>query len=321
MTARIASALLLVAFGCGAAEDPSLEPADPIEGEDEAKEAWCEALVRCDLYPDLDTCMSSIDVVGPDAREAFENGTASYDAGDAADCWAALDRVSCEELAGSPELEACTGVWDGTQGEGDDCASTAECAEGWCDPGDCDPALSCCAGTCAADEADVGVPIAGDCSIDPCVADAFCDFAAVPATCRELATLDGACHEGECRDSLYCRISDFEAGTGVCSQLPAEGEPCDPDYPVCARADNWCDPEDNTCVKLAAVGDTCDEMADNCVPYAWCSPDNVCVARPGEGEPCEDWPPCLGDLECLDDTCVIPPPGDGDGDGGTDCDS
>jgi hypothetical protein len=132
----------------------------------------------------------------------------------------------------------------------------------------------------------------------------------VPATCRALVALEGACHEGECAAGTYCRISDPDAGTGVCSDLPGEGEACDPDYPVCARADNWCDPADDTCRVLAAVGDPCDEANDNCVAYAWCSPDGVCVARPTEGQPCEDWPPCMGDLECVDETCVIPPPED-----------
>jgi hypothetical protein len=37
------------------------------------------------------------------------------------------------------------------------------------------------------------------------------------------------------------------------------------------------------------------------------------VALPGEGEPCEDWPPCLGDLECVDDTCAAAPPDDEEG--------
>ena len=318
MTRRPAPALLLVALlgACGGGDDGPLDPAEPIEGEDGVKEAWCDALVRCGAYPDLESCMSAIDVVGSDLREAFESGRASYDAGDAADCAAALGDATCEELAGAADLEACAGVWDGSQDDGEECASSAECAEGWCDPGECDPALSCCTGACAADEVEQGVAIAGDCSIDPCVADAYCDFDAVPATCRELVALDGACFEGQCSAALYCRVTDPETGAGSCSELPGEGEPCDPDYPVCARADNWCDPVDDACRTLAAVDEACDELSDNCVPYAWCSPDGVCVARPGEGEPCEDWPPCLGDLECLDDTCVIPPPGDGDGDTG-----
>ena len=316
-TTRITSALFLLSLAACAGEDTTgLEPPEPIEGEDAVKSDWCEALVRCQLYPDMDSCLSAIDVVGSEIREAFENGHASYDADAAADCGAALGEVACEELAGSVEIEACSDVWGGTQGEGDECATTAECADGWCDPGDCDPALSCCTGACTADLVEPGVPIAGDCSVEPCVAGAYCDYEATPATCRELVALEGTCHEGECREGLYCRVTDPDLGAGVCSDLPGEGESCDPDYPVCARGDNWCDPADNTCRKLAAVGDSCDELADNCVPYAWCSPDGVCVARPAEGEPCEDWPPCMGDLECLDDTCVIPPLDDGD----TSCD-
>jgi hypothetical protein len=321
------SALLLAALaGCGSGtmgaggdddggdSGGSYEPPQPIEGEDEVALAWCEALVRCDLYPDVDTCLAAIDVVGPELREAFENGHATYDPDDAAACGAALGAATCEGLSGSAQLEGCGGVWDGTQGDGDDCLSSAECTGGWCDPGDCDPAISCCIGACAEEEVEDGVPVGGDCSIEPCVAEAFCDYQAEPATCRALVGLDGACHEGECSADLYCRITDATAGTGVCSALPAEGEACDPDYPVCARADNWCDPADGTCRRLVAVGETCDEVADNCVPYAWCSPDGVCVARPGEGDPCEDWPPCMGDLECLDDTCVMPPLEDDAGD-------
>jgi hypothetical protein len=307
MKTWIAIALFALAAGCGGDDDPSTDPPAPVEGEDDLVAAWCDALVRCNVYPDVDSCEAAIDVVGPDMRTAIEAGTASYDAGDAAACESALADVTCEELTGTPDLDACSDVWNGTTGDGDACASSAECSSGWCDPGECDPALSCCAGLCASEEVVSGVPIAGDCSIDPCVSDAYCDYDAVPATCRALVAADGACFEGQCVEGLYCHVTDPDTGAGTCSALPGEGEACDPDYPLCARADNWCDPADNTCRRLAAVGDSCDELDDNCVAYAWCSPDGVCVARPGEGEPCEDWPPCLGDLECLDDTCVMPP--------------
>ena len=110
-------------------------------------------------------------------------------------------------------------------------------------------------------------------------------------------------------DVVGDELGDCDPALSCCSgRLPAEGEACDPAYPACARADNWCDPADGVCRRLAAAGDACEEVADNCVAYAWCSPEGRCVARPGEGEPCEDWPPCLGDLECLDDTCAVPPP-------------
>jgi hypothetical protein len=299
--------LALALAACGGEAGSPGDPPAPIEGEDQIKQAWCDTLVRCELYPDLASCLAAIDVVGPEMRAAYDSGHASFDAAGASECEAALADLACEELTGAPDLAACDDVWDGTVGDGDACASTAECAAGWCDPGECDPALSCCAGVCTADDPDAGVPIDGDCSIDLCVTDAYCDETAEPPTCRALVELDGACGEGQCVEGLYCRITDPDLGTGVCSQLPGEGEPCDPDYPVCARADNWCDPADNTCHKLAAVGETCDPAADNCAPYAWCSPDGICEARPGDGEPCEDWPPCLGDLECVDDTCVMPP--------------
>ena len=307
MRTWIAIALVTLAAGCGGDDGPSTDPPAPVEGEDDMVAAWCEALVRCNIYPDLESCAAAIDVVGPDLRAAIEAGNASYDPTDAAACADALGDVSCEALTGAPELDACGGVWDGSGGEGDACASSAECAAGWCDPGDCDPALSCCIGACAADEDVTSVPIAGDCSIDPCVTDAFCDDSVAPPTCRALVGVDGACFEGQCIAGLYCRVTDPDVGSGVCSELPGEDEACDPDYPVCARADNWCDPADDTCRPLAQVGDPCDELDDNCVAYAWCSPDGVCVARPTEGEACEDWPPCLGDLECLDDTCEFPP--------------
>lgn len=301
--------LLAAATACGV--EGSSEPAGPIEGEEEMAAAWCEALVRCHLYPDVEACLAAIDVVDDELRAAFEAGHLSYDADAAAECAAMLEGITCEELSGAPDLTACD-VWGGTVPDGGSCATGAECQSGGCDPGECDPALSCCAGSCAAPAADEGVAIGGDCTFEACASDAYCDLTATPATCRELVALDQPCSEGECAVDLYCRVTDPSAGTGVCAALPAEGEACDPAYPACARADNWCDPADSTCHQLAAVGDACDEIADNCVPYAWCSPDGRCVAMPGEGEPCEDWPPCLGDLECVDDTCAVPPPDDGD---------
>ena len=298
---------LLSLAACAGEDTAGLEPREPIAGEDEVEQAWCETLVRCDIYPDLAACLGAIDVVGDDLRAAFEAGHVIFDQGAAAECAAMLAGIECEELSGAPDLAACD-VWDGTVPDGGECATGDECQSGACDPGDCDPALSCCVGSCAAPAIDEGIPVGGDCTVEACAADAYCDVEAVPATCRALVALDQPCAEGECEIDLYCRVTDAASGTGVCSGLPAEGEACDPDYPACARADNWCDPADSVCRRLAAVGDACDEIADNCVAYAWCSPEGRCVARPGEGEPCEDWPPCLGDLECLDDTCAVPPP-------------
>lgn len=308
MTARRRGVGLLLAalVGCAGDVGDSAAPPAPIDGEEDIEAAWCEALVRCDVYPDLEACLAAIDVVGDDLRAAFEAGHASYDPSAAAACHSALEQVSCEELAISPDLADCD-VWGGTVPDGGDCGTGAECASAFCDQGDCDPALSCCVGTCAAEELEPGVPIAGDCSTAACVPEAYCDEAVAPATCRALVAVDQPCAEGQCESDLYCRVTDALAGTGVCSRLPVEGEACDPGYPVCARADNWCDPADNRCHKLAAVGEACDEVSDNCVPYAWCSPEGRCQALPGEGEPCLDWPPCLGDLECVDDTCAIPP--------------
>jgi hypothetical protein len=305
--------LLPAAFagaGCGGEGDGS--PTGPIEGEEEIAAAWCETLVRCDLYPDVAACLASIDVVGDDLRAAFEAGHVSYDAGAAAACRAMLAGIACEELSGAQDLTACA-AWDGTVPDGGECASGAECQSGGCDPGACDPALSCCTGSCAAPELDEGVPVGADCTIDACAADAYCDLDAAPPTCRALIALDQPCIEGECAVDLYCRITEPTSGTGVCSALPAEGEECDPAYPVCARGDNWCDPADSTCHELSTVGEACDEVSDNCVPYAWCSPEGRCAALPGAGEPCEDWPPCLGDLECVDDTCAAAPPDDEEG--------
>ena len=298
-------ALFAALFACSGT-DSSVEPPAPIEGEDQMAAAWCETLVRCDLYPDLDSCLTAIDVVGPDLRAAAEAGHLEYDPSGASACQAMLADVACEELTGALDLEACE-VWDGTVPDGGACATGAECTTGYCDQGDCDPALSCCVGACASPEGDEGVAEGGDCSFEPCVPEAYCDDQVVPATCRALLAVDMPCIEGQCAASLYCRITEPSAGTGLCSALPAEGEACDPALPVCARADNWCDPIDNHCRKLAAVGEACDEFPDNCVPYAWCTPDGRCEAMPGEGEPCADWPPCLGDLECVDDTCAMPP--------------
>jgi hypothetical protein len=297
---------LLCAALVGCAGETSAPPG-PIEGEDEIAAAWCETLVRCDVYPDLEACLAAIDVVGDDLRAAFEAGHVEYDAAGATGCQAALAQLACEELTGAPDLAGCD-VWTGTVPDGGECTNGAECESGRCDPGECDPALSCCTGACASEEVEEGVADGGDCTFEPCVPESYCDLGAEPATCRPLVAVDQPCTEGQCQVDLYCRITDAALGTGACSALPGEGQPCDPEVPICARADNWCDPVDNTCRKLAAVGEACDELADNCVPYAWCAPDGLCVALPGEGEPCEDWPPCLGDLECVDDTCVIPPP-------------
>ena len=171
------------------------------------------------------------------------------------------------------------------------------------------------------------VKIGGDCSAGQvCVLDARCDG----QRCREvpIAQPGEPCGDAlvECAEGSDC-ILDVDRGRPFCVAPLELGAPCDPDGAVrCGRFDTYCDPASRLCTLLPGPGQGCSE--GTCLPYATCegdpSPadgsigrDPTCVRKAGPGESCgfagadQPYVECLGDLQCVADTCELREPVEG----------
>lgn len=275
---------------------------------------------------------------------AADAGRVAFDADAAQECFAQLTALGCERdlleeilfWGGPPSAPpACQRVFTGKVRNYDPCLSSEECAGENAVCGfspNCSDA--CCAGSCRDLGAPpkIGEPCTGSCEVgaycafDPmggpsvcaerrkagqscadafnaCAEGLFCDYSGQEPTCRERRGVGQACEgTSQCAEGLHC----YTRGTSyTCEPLPGEGEPCAPyNYPACARADNYCDPASERCLRLPEPGQTCVEYSE-CVPYAQCR-DSRCVARGGLGEPCGPsvgYVDCLGHLTCVDGTC------------------
>lgn len=163
------------------------------------------------------------------------------------------------------------------------------------------------------------VKVGGDCSFgQTCVEGAACDG----ERCRETPVAEAGepCGDPlvECAKGTRC-VYDAAAGRPYCLTPAQLGAPCDPDGGAgCARFDTFCDPVSRLCTLLPGPGQGCG--AGQCLPYATCSGDvfadagdrvepPTCVAKASEGGACgfhgadEPYVECLGDLQCVDDTC------------------
>lgn len=266
----------------------------------------CTFQVRCGVLPDAATCRRvslGADLEAPQIVAAVNAGRVRYDRALAGQCLGLLRSADGCDLESIDGLEACDDVFSGTLADDAPCTVSEECIGGSCDFAECPGGEACCPGKCATDPP--AAPIGGDCTDADCVSGAFCDFddGAGTATCRAQVGLGAACDSARaCREG-FCVPT---AMGSTCRQLPEEGDDC-AEVPFCGRGDLYCDPTDSVCKKLPAVGDAC-IGGELCLPYAYCDA-GTCRMRPVQGEACDDeLRDCLGDLECVSDTCQTPPP-------------
>lgn len=101
---------------------------------------------------------------------------------------------------------------------------------------------------------------------------------------------------GDCYkdDGLYCDPTD-----NLCRVLSAVGESCSGDN-SCADQD-YCtifDGEtESTCQPRRLVGESCDSFLTPCIDTAFCSAD-LCVTKKPAGESCTEFNECLGYCDC-----------------------
>ncbi|MFC1641588.1 hypothetical protein ACFL5O_02700 [Myxococcota bacterium] len=266
----------------------------------------------------------------PLARAA-ELGRIRYDAGQATECLASLEREPCGfpmvadsspcalTLAGQVPLgsrcrwliagdgwsDCVPGAYCGAEGEEDAMAGRSVCG-GTCvaraglgapcgvrsTPPFCATGLACRGGLCLA-EAVEGEPCLG-LEGPECRFDLYCEGEGdiLSGTCR-VRRKSGPCspNSGECADGYLC--FDAEDGSGECTRAKLPGEPCEP-----GRTECWgfCGAEGH-CEVRAAQGSQCGVIDKEAgFSFVRCMPDLFCSVVAGMSGTCE---PQLA----LGDTC------------------
>ena len=207
--------------GRGGADAAGATPHD--EFVRELRRVTCDALVRCELMPDLVTCMTH-HLTPRNRAEAtlfasVASGRVRFDATAAAACLASISRWDCSEQ-GSRVVWGCAEAYRGDLGDGASCWHPAECRSGDCTS--CK--TSCCAGVCQA--APPAVADGQECNDEVwCTAESYCRFGGGGGICTPPLQEGAACSlSDECAGDLDCTASRL--APGVCSRLPRRGEPC-----------------------------------------------------------------------------------------------
>ena len=283
----------------------------------EELDARCDFLVRCGYMPSGDICRQSwgrdpqavqaIGVLGFDRTEYDEQAAKAYfDLLATAEC--DLGEVQARELE-----EAKDSIFEGAVKEGDPCFADWECSgDAVCDRQDCPGNQLCCQGRCVATRE---LPVGRECPLpnNPewlhtrCESTAWCqppqdwmgEEPPLTGSCAPRVDNGMPCTDSdECLEDQRCDIG----GMNTCFKLSLSGESCNPmlSEGSCLGLDQVCSPTESRCVTLPDPGQPC--MQGRCIHYAQCV-EEVCVARPALGEPCEGTPPCLGRLQCQDGVC------------------
>lgn len=262
ITARI-SLLALTVFACNN-DDGAAIAVEDLPAQQAA--ALCDLFLRCGVATDEALCAGNLWStfslnIRPSVASlpaAIESGSVIYHEDRLEACLAGIRETECTTTAFwqifSDALGAdCRQVFEGTLAEGEPCWIHEQCVSRSCETMLCD--LACCEGVCG--PARVAAAIGESCADTSCVEGAHC----VAATCVARQPSGAACMppEGdsvsrECIEGTVCDRNDD--GTGTCRPLPALGEPCIEGR--CADLGASCDYTMGICVEVHAEGETCD---------------------------------------------------------------
>jgi hypothetical protein len=249
----------------------------------------CDFEVRCGLYPDAATCMSSVSDNTPQLVADVKSGKTIYDGAQAAACLDAFTARGCNQSGAIAAPTACDKAFTGTVAVGGACFAGEECVSGDCNISNCITTMACCAGVCGA----VTVLVAEGATCSPtganCVAGTFCDSGVGgTSTCKRRGVAGAACAGPfDCADGFAC-VTPAGQTTGTCGAFPQTGQDCKTTDGRCDSSLDYCDPVTNKCTRRGAVGGACDGMTGGtCLPYAECDPTtSKCVGRGAVGAAC-----------------------------------
>lgn len=301
--------------GCGGSDSVALNDLVP-----DLLDILCTNAVSCGEYPDQATCLASQRTSSTEAIAAVNAGRSKYDGVAAAQCLSALRAVfggGCRLsslLKGLANPTACDRVFKGTVADGAACLADEECVSASCNGSACTGVQACCAGTCDPTVASP-VPAGGDCSSPAarCVDGTSCRVTVgsttASATCAPFLAAGQPCDVtpgDRCADGLFC-LEDATGLSTICQSLPGEGESC-ASVSACDDTRDYCN-QTRTCVRKVAVGASC-PLGAECMGLARCDDTTqTCVALGKAGETCDPnvFFTCLGSLDCVANTCTLPP--------------
>jgi Dickkopf N-terminal cysteine-rich region len=272
--------------------------------------AFCAEGVHCGSFPNQASCLASVFVDFGQWKAGIQSRRIIYDGAAAAACLDMLATQDCAQSTVEPSNpDACVRTFQGTLAEGAPCFLSVECVSANCDRGKCDPAATCCQGTCG--PPDIPIPQGGACGVGGhCAADTYCKSGATGGlTCQPAIAVGQPCSAIDvCALGSICHLAAGN-GTGVCgNSYPKRGEDCDLAILPCDEDTDTCDATTKKCVVRAAVGAACQSTTD-CVLYAKCDPaTRKCVASSLAGGLCADKSDCLGSLSCTAGICEKPAP-------------
>jgi hypothetical protein len=280
--------------------------------------SYCEYQVRCGYAPDAKTCEASITLDNNDfltAVDGVDMGKIDYDSGAAGDCLDAVAGQSCNfEGFHDNSQQACGEIFTGKTAQGGACFTNFECAGGAscvATDSNCDSSTTCCPGTCGAPATTVAS--GGACGDnDTCADGTYCKPPASGSgdgVCTAYVTMEGAaCDAFEaCANPMIC---DIFLDMPVCEKPAAAGATCNPDALLpCVDLRQHCDMTSMKCVDALADGGACMSSSE-CKNGSSCV-NMVCTADLKAGAACmaDMGADCMGDLECTNGTCALPPTG------------
>lgn len=208
MRISIYTSLVLLAVGCGGDDgggggggNLGLDQLGPELGESTCAKIFdcCSETEVMDMFEGIDPPITSPAeceqfyaafvagfLTGP-AQDAIDRGTLVYRGDLAADCLAAFDALTCEDLQtfSDPPVDGCEAIFEGQLADDAECVTDLECASGFCD----------------------GDSLNGD-----------------PGVCRTRPGDGDPCDTFDCEDGFFCDTSG--TGSGTCVPALADGAEC-----------------------------------------------------------------------------------------------
>ena len=247
------------------------------------------------LYGSFDICVARLSL-SCEIEEVAPGST--YDAAKQKACTEAATAASCDEFFAN-EVVACH-TPPGTLPKGAACGSSKQCESRYCDLTN----LDC--GVCA-----TPVPAGGSCADDnrSCEPGLSCTSGA-----NKLCVARGKMGENCDVETQPC-TPNLGCNGATCAMGAQAGEPCGPTVECDAANGIFCNMSTNLCQKVfvADVGEPCGVVMGKytiCNGASLCGPAKTCVARAGDGEPCDEamGVSCFGPAFCFNGVCTLPDP-------------
>lgn len=263
------------------------------------KDAQCEHLALCGVFPTRETCLAAeLGSVGqfdvdPNVVAAIYGGHIVYNGSAVKACIDSIAARSCDTTEQSARTVSpeCSSFFRGTLMAGEGCYIDEECISQRCSG---ESGGTCSQGNCIGDTAPVVVPaqIGDSCSsFAGCVTGAYCDQ--LTNLCTTLKGSGVSCTlASECAYGLGCKGT---TGARTCAALPAIGQACAVDG-MCRDEGTYCDVTADMCKQLGLPNAQC-TSSSQCSQYYPCdftTSPGVCKQGAGLGQM------CTGGSNCFD---------------------